>query len=216
MHSRMKIPSISTMALVSALVLIVPDIALGITIIPNVTAVTDMGSLNADTTPDKMLDGSGLSGADSTSFAGLHDDADQTGWKSIPGITKGFITFNLGGLYDLDAFGVWNHAQLNGDRGVRDVFVEVSTNGTDFAPLAGGPMLFARAPAAPVSSQVFSFSPTPAAYVRFAVIDGYGAVNTGLSEVRFSGTSDAPEPGGLLLFGASLAGLLWYGTRKAN
>jgi len=198
------------MTLVSALALVLPGVGWGTMIIPNVTATTDMGSLNADTTPDKMVDGSGLTGANSTSFAGLHDAEDFTGWKSIPGITEGFITFNLGGLYELDAFGVWNHAQLNGDRGVHSVLVEISTNGTDFAPLAGGPTVFARAPSAPVSAQVFSFAPVAAAYVRFDVNDGYGAVNTGLAEVRFSGTAQVPEPGGWLLLGAGLAGLFCY------
>ena len=198
--------------LVSVLALALPGIALGTAIIPNVTATTNMGSLNPDTTPDKMVDGSGLTGANFTSFAGLHDDADQTGWKSVPGITEGFVTFNLGNLYELDAFGVWNHPQLNGDRGVQDVLVEISTNGTDFTLLPGGPTRFARS-MAPVSAEVFTFPAVAASYVRFDIIDGYGAVNTGLSEVRFS-AADAPEPGGFLLLGAGLAGLLCYGRRR--
>ena len=215
MRTGLKFKSISS-TLGIAVALLHPGIGLADIIIQNVTAVTDMGSLNTNTTPDKMVDGSGLTGGSLDSFAGLHDDADSTGWKSLT--TKGTITFNLGALYVLDAFGVWNHAQLDGDRGVRDVLVEISADGVNFSPLVGGPTQFARAPSAPVSAEVFTFPDVSAAYVRFDVFDGYGAINTGIAEVRFRATAaSVPEPDAfsLLFTSLCLASLLLWRRRRA-
>src|SRR5690348_4801219 len=100
MHTGSNLKSIAT-TLAIAGALLHPGLGFADIIIQNVTATTDMGSLNPTTTPDKMVDGSGLTGGSLVSFAGLHDEADDTGWKSVVGTTKGTITFNLGGLYTL-------------------------------------------------------------------------------------------------------------------
>ncbi len=208
--------SILRILLVATLAALQPVIASGVTIIPGVTATTDMGSLNEVTTPDKMVDGSGLTRANFTSFAGTHDSFDITGWKSPVDTTSGTITFDLHGLHLLDSFGVWNHPQLDGTRGVHNVFVFISTDGVVFTDLAGAPTSFAQK-TYPVSAEVFDFADVLATHVRFQVIDGYGAVNTGLSKVRFSGTevlTPVPEPGVFLPLGTGLVGLLSYGWRR--
>lgn len=204
--------SIRRLLLIGIWALIQPGIASGVTIIPNVTATTDMGSLNASTTPDKMVDGSGLTGANFTSYAGTHDAGDATGWKSTVGFTSGTITFDLQGLHLLESLGVWNHPQLDGDRGVRNVVVSTSTDGVVFTDVEGGPTAFAQK-TAPVSAQVFDFGDVLATHVRIEVIDGYGAVNTGLSEVRFDAIP-VPEPGASVSLAAGFIAVLGHAWRS--
>lgn len=208
--------------LLPAMCILQPSPASSLTIIPGVTASTPMGSLYGVTTPDKMVDGSGLSGADWVSFSGAHDAGDATGWKSPVGTTSGSITFELHDLYLLDSFAVWNHAQIYGDRGARNVFVLTSTDGVTFTSLPDGPTQFARAPAEPVYAQVFDIADVLASHVRFDIVDGYGVEgdrgirNVGLLEVRFSGTPAAPvpEPATILLAGTGLLATLALVRRR--
>jgi hypothetical protein len=161
-------------------------------VISGITVTSDMGEFSsAGALLINMVNNSGLTG---TGFSATHDAADNTGWKSPVGVTSGTVTFNLNGLYALSSFAVWNHAQLNGDRGVQSVTIETSTDGVNFQPCLGCPAVFAKKTSAPVSAEIFDFSLVEGAYVdathvRFNIANGYGAVNTGLLEVMFDGVT---------------------------
>jgi len=116
----------------------------------------------------------------------MHDCNDNTGWKSN-NITAGTVTFDLRGLHELAGLAVWNHGQLNGDRGVNVLQISSSPDGTTFERLPNSPTQLARSSICPVGAQTFTLLPVRARFVRFEIASGYGAVNTGLLEVQFSG-----------------------------
>ena len=108
-------------------------------------------------------------------------------------VTSGSITFDLGGLYDLDGMAVWNFNGFNLD-GVKDVIVLGSTDGINFTPIFGAPTQFAiGADGAPELAELFSFSRT-ASFVRIDVLSAYGNFDFGLDEVMFTGNATVPEP----------------------
>jgi len=191
-------------------------------LITGVTVSTDMGSFLS--VPENMVDGSGLTGE---LAAGTHaastEDPLANAWKSATPNTSGNVTFDLGGLFALDAFYVWNHSQnTDGSRGVNGVNVLTSTDGTNFAALVGGPASFAQqAPSAAIPAQEFLVSSVPATHVRFEILSNFnpGFTNVGLSEVQFSGTAvPIPEPSTFVLAALALAGLgfcTWRRRRRA-
>jgi len=135
----------------------------------------------------------GRAAADSTFVSG----------GAVP-VTSGSITFDLGGLYDLDGMAIWNFNGFNQD-GVKDVIVLGSTDGINFTLIDGAPTQFAiGADGAPELAELFSFSRT-ASFVRFDVLSAYGNFDFGLNEVMFTGTPVVPEPSGVAL---SLSGMV--------
>ena len=124
----------------------------------------------------------GRAAADSTFVSG----------GAVP-VTSGSITFDLGGLYDLDGMAIWNFNGFNQD-GVKDVIVLGSTDGVSFTPIDGAPTHFAiGANGAAEAAELFSFSRT-ASFVRLDVLSAYGNFDFGLSEAMFTGTAVVPEP----------------------
>ncbi len=164
-------------------------------IIRDVSASTDLGG---DATIGRITDGSGLPA--SFNFSHHHQRAVIANtWSSFSG-APGSITFDLGGGYELDGLAVWNY-HSNSDWGVKDLSVETSADGINFASLAGGPTTFARGNSHPQSqpAEVFSFSPVVATHVRFNVLSTHGEQQgIGLAEVAFTGSTGdecvAPTP----------------------
>ncbi|MBA3320629.1 MAG: PEP-CTERM sorting domain-containing protein [Pyrinomonadaceae bacterium] len=136
----------------------------------------------------------------------------------------GQITFNLGGLFSVDSFSFWNQngggPGTAGSTGIQGVQVLLSTNGTDFTPLPGGPSVFARVTgAANLPPQIFSFTAVNATHFRFNVLSNYGDIfNTGFAEVGFNGNpaggAPIPEPTTMLLLGTGLAAIAVKVRRK--
>lgn len=129
------------------------------------------------------------------------------------------ITFNLGGIYDLDSLKVWNYNEAFAAAGL----VGRGSNSVDIlaAPSVGGAFTllgnftFTVAPGTTNVDfgQVVDLSPFAAAnstqLIRLDILSNHGGDNqfAGLSEIRFNGTA-VPEPAGAGLLAIALSGLL--------
>jgi hypothetical protein len=123
--------------------------------------------------------------------------ADATMWLSTS--TTPEITWNLGDLYDLTGFHLWNYneaynGQTANTRGIETANISISTDGTIFTTIVTG-MNFANASGFDTYTGEDKTLIATAQYVRFNITDNYGDLsNTGLSEIRFIGTIPVPEP----------------------
>jgi hypothetical protein len=146
-----------------------------------------------------ITDGSGLS---SYSTGATHAAGSPTNSWGALGSTTGTITFNLGGVFDLDGMAVWNF-NSGATAGIKDLTIEGSLDGSAYAAISGAPTTFAiGANSASELAELFSFTST-AQFVRFNVTSSYGPAAIALSEVMFTG-SQVPEPGSLALAGLAL------------
>jgi hypothetical protein len=161
-----------------------------------------MGGFNGSNIQN-TVNGAGLPG-DTPALTGLHASFNNSptgnSWISNIGTLTGNITFDLGGSYNLSGFSFWNLASgfANTTDGIKDVSILTSTDGSAYTSLTGAPTLFAQGNSIstlPQPPQQFTFSPTTASFVRFAVTSNYGNTNvTGFSEVQFDGTAATPVP----------------------
>lgn len=164
-----------------------------------------------------VVDGSGL-------VAGAHISSDPEGnfWDADPqGLytpggqpdTAPTITFDLGGIFVVNGMHVWNYnVGIGGDRwterGVRDLTVLASTDGSSFVSL--GEFIFSQAPG--VSSYLgesIDLVDVSARYIRFDIHSNYSTdrglnFGVGLSEVQFDAANAVPEPSSILLMTAGL------------
>jgi hypothetical protein len=171
-----------------------------------------------DRIDDYIVDGSGLT-------AGEHGTTpDGSMWLSTGDGFGGVdpdpaVTFDLGALYTIESFQVWNYNEFGGgsdlsSRGVDAVTVEYGTTSA-LGSTVSGVDSFSQAPASDsYTGEVFdSFEPFNARHIRFDVDSnhGSGASFYGLSEVQFNGTL-VPEPASLALMG--LGGLMLLPQRR--
>jgi len=149
----------------------------------NITA-TASSSHSADMGPEKTINGSGLSAND------LHSIEATDMWLSGIDPLGAWIEFQFDKIYKLHQMWVWNSNQMVESLigfGCKDVSIEYSVNGTDYATL-GTNHEFARAPGAPdyAHNTNIDFGGVAAKYVRLTVHSNWGALlQFGLSEVRF-------------------------------
>ena len=133
--------------------------------------------------PDNTINGSGLD------EAGLHGTAGETMWLSGAGNQAVWIQYAFDRAYKLDKMLVWNSNQAIESfigLGVKDVTVEVSSNGTDWTVVENVTQ-FAQAPGAAgyAANTTVDFKGSVAQFVRILVNSGYGPLGQfGLSEVR--------------------------------
>ena len=177
-------------------------------LITGVTASTDMGNVSSSVT--NTVNGAGLP-SNIPSLTGLHAVADGTNaW--LGSTATGNITFDLKGSYSLAGFSFWNYNRINFNRGIKDVTVQSSTNGTTWTTIAVAPTQFAIAANAAINPQTFSFSsPVTASFVRFVVASNWGSTATGFSEVQFNGTPAQPPGPQSVPESSSLLALLAFG-----
>jgi len=198
----------------------------GLLFIPRLHAAPIVGVIASTSVPagggsdiSHIVDGSGLfdgsSGLPIYTIGALHGVAfaDSTFVSGgAVSVTKGSITFDLGGLYALDGMAVWNFNGFNSSTvGVKDLSILNSIDGVNFTPMGGAPNHFRIGTVGgPERAELFSFAST-ASFVRFDVSSTYGNSDFGLSEVMFTGTPPAsavPAPSSIVLFACGLAMLL--------
>ncbi|MFQ6036730.1 MAG: discoidin domain-containing protein, partial [Sedimentisphaerales bacterium] len=147
---------------------------------------TASSQFNANTGPEKTIDGSGLDADD------LHSTEEAAIWvSSMTGPQPTWIQYEFDRVYKLHQMWVWNHntsIEPVVGFGFKDVTIEYSTNGTDWAVLADVPE-FARAPGQDgyAHNTTIDFGSTLAKYVRLTANSNFGGIlpQYGLSEVRF-------------------------------
>jgi len=152
------------------------------------TSITATASswFNTNTKPENTVNGSGLDDND------LHSTAETGVWLSSPaGSQPTWIKYEFNRVYKLHQMWVWNFNQVFEPAvglGFKDVTIEYSTNGTDWAVLANVPQ-FARAPGRNdyAHNTTIDFGGTLAKFVKLTANSNFGGIlpQYGLSEVRF-------------------------------
>jgi hypothetical protein len=147
---------------------------------------------------DNLINDSGLVG-------GLHDTTFSNMWLNNAEGAAGTLTFDLGSFYTLSSAAIWQYnATCCGlDRGVNGFDIYRSFNNIAFDLV--GSFSLSQSPGGLIASQNVAFS-TTGRYIRFVITSNHGDTEyTGLSEVKFDGTTAVPEPATLLLLGTGLA-----------
>jgi hypothetical protein len=171
--------------------------ALAATIVPVKVTASDTFSLFGQYKQENLINGSGLS-------VGLHDSNFANMWMTNLGVNQASILFDLGSTYRLDGANIWNYnfgnpAEFQSTilRGVKDFRLLASSSGVSFAPAIEGRLAIGTGQ--PLAAQTIQLNAV-GRYLRFEILTNYGQGtyaeqdwNSGLSEVRFSGTA-VPEP----------------------
>ncbi len=155
-----------------------------------VTASSEISTCCGDRDPADIVNGSGLAG-------GLHNVTPGNMWLStgtgFGGVDPDpFVMFDLGDVYNVSGFHVWNYNEVGAfsTRGVNAVSIEYGNTAALGSTLAGISN-FAQAPGANgYAGEAFdSFAPFEARFIKFDIDTNHGDVNSfyGLSEVQFSG-----------------------------
>jgi hypothetical protein len=153
--------------------------------IPVESVTATASSSNADNmVPENTINGVGLNELDQ------HSTEPTDMWLSGMGDPTPSIQYEFDQIYKLHEMLVWNSNQIIESfvgLGAKDVVVEYSADGTEWAVLEGA-TLFAQAPgvASYEANTVIDFGGALAQYVKITVNAGYGMLpQYGLSEVRF-------------------------------
>jgi len=163
---------------------------------------------------DHIVDGSGLTG-------GAHKNgADNEAWlsqaTSFGGLdTDPFVIFDLGAVYTINSFHVWNYNEnatgVQVTRGVNSVSVEYGITSALGSTVAGiTNFAIADGTTTYTGEDFSSFTPFDAQFIKFDINTNHGDGNNfyGLSEVQFDGVlAVVPEPTTGALAGLSLLAL---------
>ena len=148
--------------------------------------VTASSTGNTFSTPQKVIDGSGLAPD------GTHNIDDDNMWFSAAVDLDPWIQFEFDDIRQLDTMTVWNSnsaAEIALGWGVKDVSIEYSIDGEDWDVLADVNQ-FGRAPGLPTYNQYdeIVFGGVPAKFVRLDIASNWGGLlmSYSLSEVQFN------------------------------
>ncbi len=152
--------------------------------IQNVTAAASSSSTAKGMTPDKTVDGSGMTGDE-------HSTDETAMWLSGPLATlPAWIQYEFDDVYKLSELWVWNSNQAVEDYigfGAKDVRIEHSLDGVEWTSL--GEIQFGRAPGEGgyASNTTVDMAGVQAKFVRLTISSNWGGIvpQAGLSEVRF-------------------------------
>ena len=150
----------------------------------NVTARASSSTTAKGMTPDKTVDGSGMTGDE-------HSTDEDTMWLSAPVATlPAWIQYEFDGVYKLSELWVWNSNQaVEGfiGFGAREVTVEYSLDGVEWSSL--GDVEFAQAPGdvGYTHNTEVDLAGVQAKFVRLTIASNWKGIvqQVGLSEVRF-------------------------------
>ena len=150
----------------------------------NVTATASSSASDQGMTPDKTVDGSGMTGDE-------HSTLETAMWLSAAGTTlPAWIQYEFSRVYQLDELWVWNSNQTVEDFvgfGAKNVTVDYSLDGVAWSAL--GDLEFAQAPGADGYADYITvdLAGVQAKFVRLTITANYSQFvqQTGLSEVRF-------------------------------
>ncbi|UCD50838.1 MAG: LamG domain-containing protein, partial [Phycisphaerales bacterium] len=134
--------------------------------------------------PEKTVDGSGINEEDQ------HSTASGDMWLGVPsGADPVYVQYEFDRVYKLHEMLVWNYNsmfELLLGFGLKDVTIEYSENGTDWAVLGDFELAQATARADYATNTTIDFGGMAVKYVKLTVNAGWGAMpQYGLSEVRF-------------------------------
>ncbi|MEJ6645232.1 MAG: PEP-CTERM sorting domain-containing protein [Akkermansiaceae bacterium] len=189
-----------------------------ITIVPgNVTASSEIGG-TFNRKDDFIVNGSGLTGGQHT--AAVEPNMWLSFGAGFGGIDPDpFVIFDLGAVYTISSFHVWNYNEappLLVNRGVNSVTVEYGET-AGLGSTVPGISNFAIANGLETyAGEDFSgFTPFDAQYIKFNINTNHGDANTfyGLSEVQFDGVLAVPEPATGALAGLSVLALAFRRRR---
>ena len=175
-------------------------------LISGVSATTNMGS-GFGTTLDNTVNGTGLAGG-VPSLNDLHGGTTPANSWVADMMTTGAVTFDLGGLYEVNGFSFWNQNGGGpggmGSTGIDGVAIQSSTDGVNFTALPGAPAAFAMVPGIDAPPEIFSFAAVTASHIRFNIRSNHGDPGqAGFAEVHFS---QVPAPGAIALLGLAALG----------
>ncbi len=182
-----------------------------------VTASSEISTCCSDRDPVDIVNGSGLA-------AGLHDTNPGNMWLSTGAGFGGidpdpFVLFDLGAVYLVDSFRVWNYNEAGAfaTRGVNSVSVQFGTTPALGSTVAGITSFAQATGAGGYAGQNFNaFTPFSARFIKFDINTNHGNTEGffGLSEAQFNGEI-VPEPATATLGLLSLGGLLLRRRRTA-
>jgi len=147
-------------------------------------AATSNGVSDEGMGPDRTVDGSGLNAN------GQHSTLDTDMWLAAPvGDELPWIQYEFDRVYKLHEMDIWNY-NVSIEKvvgfGLKDVTVDYSTDGIEWATLGAVQINRATGSAAYTYNTTVDFAGTAAQYVRVTVQSGWGTLGQyGLSEVRF-------------------------------
>ncbi len=151
--------------------------------IQNIVATSNLDS-EAESGPEKSVDGSGLNAADE------HSTTPADMWLGSPaGEEPMWIQYAFGRPYKLHEIIVWNYNtefEMILGFGIREITVEYSTDGVDWTSLTDVELAQATAMSTYAANTTIDGGGVEAQYVRFIIHSSYGGMGQyGLSEVRF-------------------------------
>ncbi|MHC4519461.1 MAG: LamG-like jellyroll fold domain-containing protein, partial [Planctomycetota bacterium] len=151
--------------------------------VENIIAISNATS-EPGSEPDRTVDGSGLNSDDQ------HSTANADMWLGVPsGADPVYIQYEFDRVYKLHEMLAWNHNsmfELLLGFGIKDVTVECSADGVDWAALADAQLAQATGKSDYAANTTVDLAGVPARFVRLTVNSAYGMTGqVGLSEVRF-------------------------------
>ncbi len=183
--------------------------------IENIVA-TSNGVSEPGADPELTVDGSGLNANDQ------HSTESTDMWLAAAGADPLYIQYEFDRVYKLYQMMVWNYNvqfELMLGFGVKDVTIEYSENGTDWAVLGDVEFAQATAKATYQANTIVDFEGAAVKYVRLNINSGWGPMGQfGLSEVRFlyiPAQAREPEPADGAADVDVTTGLAWRAGRDS-
>jgi len=151
-----------------------------LTPIRNVIATSNVPASGDNSGPEDTVNGSGLNAS------GEHSTWPGDMWTADLGDEPVYIQFEFNDVYELEEMWVWNYNPRSSIRGVNEVTIEYSENGTDWTVFGDVECAEATGKDDYTANTIVALEGTQARYVRLTVLSARGFYpKPGLSEVRF-------------------------------